>query len=390
MRNTMSQPVSLSIDGKRKAAIRRRLLRWFAAHKRDLPWRAEPRDPYHVWLAEIMLQQTQVATVIPYYRRWLARFPTLADLADAPLDDVLKLWEGLGYYSRARNLHRAAQVVMRDYGGQLPATVDALRKLPGIGRYTAGAIASLAFQQAAPILDGNVARVLSRVFAIEQDVKAPQTINRLWALSAELLPSQRAGEFNEALMDHGATICTPRAPRCPACPIRLYCFAYAKGNPEAYPVKAARKETPHKDVATAVIFDAEGRLLMAQRPAPGLLGGLWEFPGGEVTIGADTASASLAAQLRSIIHDKTGLRVRVQESDFIGVVKHGFTHFQMTRHVAVVGSAQVGGTLRVHTDGQHDSAGAYTNLRWVTRAEIAGLALTRSDQRIVGMALSTD
>ena len=308
----------------RKANIQRRMLDWFATHKRDLPWRQEPRDPYHVWLAEIMLQQTQVTTVIPYYHRWLDRFPTLEALAEAPLDDVLKLWEGLGYYSRARNLHRAAQEVMRDHGGHIPDTVDGLRQLPGIGPYTAGAIASLAFQRDAPILDGNVARVLSRLFAIESDVKSPETIAALWSLSESLLPKGHAGEFNEALMDHGATICTPRIPRCPICPIRQYCVAHAQGTPEAFPVKAARKTVPRKDVGTAVIVDPDGYLLMAQRPTQGLLGGLWEFPGGEIILPAGQPDALEIAsqQLQSIIHDKLGLHVRIAASDFIGTVIH--------------------------------------------------------------------
>jgi A/G-specific adenine glycosylase len=357
-------------------AITRRLLRWFARHKRDLPWRAEPRDPYHVWLAEIMLQQTQVATVIPYYQRWLARFPTLKDLAAAPLDDVLKQWEGMGYYSRARNLHRAAQMVLQDFGGHIPDTVEGLLTLPGIGRYTAGAIASLAFKRDAPILDGNVARVFSRVFAIERDVKSPLTIKELWALSDALLPAGHAGEFNEALMDLGATICTPRSPDCPTCPLNTLCSAYAKGKPEDYPVKAIRRERPHKDIGSAVIYDADWRLLLAQRPAKGLLGGLWEFPGGEVNLAGEI---DLPTQLSEVLRAKTGLRLRIDVGDFIGLVKHGFTHFQMTRHVALLRVSSHQPAVRIGSD--------YTDARWVMPKELKALALTRSDQRIAALVL---
>ena len=352
------------------------LLRWFNQHKRDLPWRSEPRDPYHVWLAEVMLQQTQVATVIPYYKRWLGRFPTLQSLADAPLDDVLKHWEGLGYYSRARNLHHAAQVVMRDFGGQIPSTTEGLLKLPGVGRYTAGAIASLAFQQDAPILDGNVIRVLTRVFAIPTDVIEPATVAKLWQLSESLLPHGRAGLFNEALMDLGATICTPRAPSCMDCPLNTNCTAYAKGNPEGYPVKHVKQPIPTRIVLTAVILDIQGRMLLAQRPPKGLLGGLWEFPGGEAPSLTEGLAAS-PTQLEQMIRVTCGLQVNLTQRDFIARVKHTFTHFHMIRHVAMIQLAQA------HPHIQHSDQ--YTNQRWVTREEIAALALTRSDQKILSL-----
>ncbi len=352
------------------------LLRWFNRHKRDLPWRSEPRDPYHVWLAEVMLQQTQVATVIPYYQRWLQRFPTLQSLADAPLDDVLKVWEGLGYYSRARNLHHAAQVVMHDFAGQIPSTVEGLLKLPGVGRYTAGAIASLAFHQDAPILDGNVIRVLTRVFAIATDIKEPATIAKLWQLSESLLPRGRAGQFNEALMDFGATICTPHAPMCTDCPLHTNCTAYAKGNPEGYPVKRAKQPTPTRVVLTAVIMDAQGRMLLAQRPAKGLLGGLWEFPGGEAPSLTEGLAAS-PTRLEQMIRATCGLQVNLTHRDFIARVKHTFTHFHMIRHVAMIQLAHI--RPHIHHSDQ------YTGLRWVTREEIAALALTRSDQKILSL-----
>ena len=363
-------------DRQTAASFYQPLLRWFSRHKRDLPWRSEPRDPYHVWLAEVMLQQTQVATVIPYYERWLQRFPTLQSLADAPLDDVLKLWEGLGYYSRARNLHHAAQVVMRDFNGQIPSTLEGLLKLPGVGRYTAGAIASLAFHLDAPILDGNVIRVLTRVFAISTDVKEPATIARLWQISESLLPRGRAGLFNEALMDLGATICVPHVPRCTDCPLHTNCSAYAKGDPEGYPVKRAKQPIPTRYVLTAVILDAQGRLLLAQRPPKGLLGGLWEFPGGEAPPLTEGLPAFLT-QLEEIIRSACGLQVKITQPDFIARVKHTFTHFHMIRHVAMLQLAQANPHVQ-----QSDQ---YIDLRWVTREEITTLALTRSDQKILSL-----
>ena len=206
-----------------------RLLRWATKNLRDLPWRVEPRDPYRVWVSEIMLQQTQVVTVIPYFRRFTERFPTVQALAAAPLDDVLKLWEGLGYYARARNLHRAARKVVAEFEGRLPDTVEELSQLPGIGRYTLGAIASIAFGRDAPVVDGNVKRVLCRVYAIRGDARRPAVQKKLWALAEANLPKGKAGRWNEAMMELGATVCTPRSPRCDECPLAGVCRARALG-----------------------------------------------------------------------------------------------------------------------------------------------------------------
>jgi A/G-specific adenine glycosylase len=366
-----SHPVDDAIPSRHARAIRAKLLRWFAAHARDLPWRAAGpdgrRDPYRVWLAEVMLQQTQAATVVPYYERWLARFPALADLAAAPLDDVLKQWEGLGYYARARNFHRAARAVMDHHGGRVPDTVEALRALPGIGRYTAGAIASLAFGRDAPALDGNIRRVLSRLFAVGGAPAAADS--RLWALSEALLPEGRAGEFNEALMDLGASLCAPRAPACPRCPLRAHCLARAAGNPEAYPPRRARAPLPHRLLAAAVLRAPDGELLLAQRPARGLLGGLWEFPGGEI----DASGPPPEQQLSAILRRRAGLRTAVRASHFIGQVRRAFTHFRITRWVAVIDLPNQ----------PLPKAGAA--LRWVPRGEIDRLALARSDRDILAL-----
>ncbi len=281
--------------------LRRDLLGWYDEHRRDLPWRDE-HDPYRVWISEVMLQQTQVTTVVPYYERFVRRFPSLEDLAAAPLDSVLKAWEGLGYYARARNLHAAARQVMADHSGQLPTSFATLRKLPGFGDYTAGAVASIAFGERVPAVDGNVKRVLARLLAITDDVSRGASIRRLHAIATDLVPSERAGDFNQALMELGATVCTPTSPRCALCPLRAECDGLAQGVQESLPVKASRRERPHYDVTAAVIRRADGFLLIAQRKPEAMLGGLWEFPGGKRRSGE-----SLPQCLRREVREELGI-----------------------------------------------------------------------------------
>jgi A/G-specific adenine glycosylase len=340
------------------------LLAWFAANAADLPWR-RTGDPYHIWLSEIMLQQTQVATVTGYYRRFLKRFPTIDALAAAPLDSVLKAWEGLGYYSRARNLHRAAQVIISQHGGELPRTVDALRKLPGIGRYTAGAIASIAFGQDAPVLDGNVTRVLARLFDITGDVGKSAIRTQLWRLAGELVPAGRAGDYNQALMELGRVVCRPRSPDCAACPVRSHCRAFAAGVQHARPVKAPRPPVPHYDVAAGVVYGQDGRILIAQRPLDGLLGGLWEFPGGKQEPG-ETLQAALARELRE------ELAIEVAVGALLVRVKHAFTHFKITLHAFECR----------HTGGE-PAAREVADFAWVTLAEMDGYAFGKADQGVI-------
>lgn len=256
--------------------FRRDLLRWYRRHHRQLPWRAT-RDPYRIWVSEIMLQQTRVETVLPYYARWLRAFPTMHALARAKADRVLKQWEGLGYYSRARNLHRAAQTVVREYSGKLPRTAEGLRQLPGIGRYTAGAIASIAFGERVPLVDGNVARVFSRVFALTANVKTPRTMEALWQLAEKLLPARNPGDFNQALMELGALVCTPANPRCEVCPMRRVCVARARGLVDQLPNRG-RPTTAERVVVSAALVRRNGSLLMQRRPERGLLAGMWELP----------------------------------------------------------------------------------------------------------------
>lgn len=354
------------------------LINWFRANARDLPWRRD-RSPYRVWLSEMMLQQTQVDTVIPYFNRFLDRFPTIDALAAAPIGDVLKLWEGLGYYARARNLHKAAQVIVTDLGGAWPRTVGGLLALPGIGRYSAGAIASLAFGVRAPVLDGNVIRVLCRLFAIQRDPKDAKVREELWQLAESLLPSPVsqvvretgeglgvgvAGFHNEALMELGATICTPRKPRCDACPIAAHCAAKRLGMQDQLPLKTKRKPLPHFDV-TAAVIRRNGRILIAQRPFGGRLGGLWEFPGGKVEAGE-----TLSQCLRREIKEELGFRIKV--GDFITSIDHAYTHFKITLHAfecTVVA-------------GQPRPLGV-EDFKWVRMSELGKYAFAKTDLRII-------
>jgi A/G-specific adenine glycosylase len=361
------------------ATFRRNLLHWFRHHRRDLPWRIEPRDPYHVWIAEVMLQQTQVSTVIPYYERWLQRFPTLQSVAIATQDQVLKQWQGLGYYTRARNVHKAMQQVWQKSGGVVPSDVHELMKLPGIGRYTAGAISSLAFERQAPILDGNVARVFSRVFAIATDIKSSNTLKQLWMLSETLLPRQHAGQFNEALMDLGALICTPKVADCPSCPLSTFCTAYAKEIPLRFPKKTKAKAIPTKHLATIVLFRPRQKLLIAQRSRHGLLGGLWEFPSFVLETGHSRDLHALASTLEHDCEAQLGLQISISATHFIGVQKHAFTHFRTIRHIALTRSHTV------HLPKL--SQDTYIAYRWATVDELVDLTLARDDIRILNQVL---
>ena len=251
------------------------LLNWYDRHARTLPWRGI-HDPYRTWVSETMLQQTRVETVLGYYERFLARFPTIAELAAAPEDDVLKLWEGLGYYSRARNLHKGAKQVMSEYSGQIPSDVERLRKLSGIGPYTAGAIASIAFDQPVPAVDGNVIRVVSRLRGIRENVGIPSVRRQLETEAAALVPDDRPGDFNQAMMDLGATVCVPGTPACEKCPLQAQCNAFAEGDAEDLPVLPRKNPPKVIDYAVCLIFSGD-RVLMCQR-TEALLKGLWVFP----------------------------------------------------------------------------------------------------------------
>ena len=307
-----------------RTKIQTKLLQWFKKNKRDLPWR-RTKDPYAIWVSEIMLQQTQVNTVIPYYRDFLNTFPTVHRLAKANLSKVLKVWEGLGYYSRARNLHHASRIITNHFKGKIPDTLKALFTLPGIGRYTAGAILSIAFNKEAPILDGNVKRVLSRLFAISGDPKENKIEQSLWQLSESLLPKGRGSLFNQALMDLGSMICTPKNPNCLSCPLKNLCQGYLSGNPDRYPLRTFKKPIPHMTSVSAVI-QKDGKVLIHQRPPHGLLGGLWEFPNWKIE-----EKSRLRLRLRNYIKKEIGMNVEIKES--IGTFHQTYSHFKLTLHV---------------------------------------------------------
>ena len=312
------------------AALAGPLLAWFSRARRDLPWRVEPRDPYRTWISEVMLQQTRVDVVLPYYARFLGRFPTLQALAEAPLDEVLAHWSGLGYYARARNLHRAAIAAQTEHG-RLPATAAALGELPGFGPYTAAAVASLAFGEQVPLVDGNVGRVLARVLRLPGD---PAQVRALaWEAAPALLPPGRAGAFNEALMELGATVCTPRAPRCAECPITDVCKAFVNGNPEAYPAPKQQRARPQVDLAAACLRRADGAVLLARHPARGLFEGLWDLPAATLErppdgplFAAEAAQAARAALISRGIAAPRTLRP-------LGLVEQVLTHRELRVHL---------------------------------------------------------
>ncbi len=296
-----------------------RVLQWFDRHgRKDLPWQ-QSISPYRVWVSEIMLQQTQVATVIPYYARFMARFPDLASLADAPQDEVLHHWSGLGYYARARNLHRAAQQVRDEHGGVFPETMAAVGALPGVGRSTAGAILSLALGQHWPILDGNVKRVLARYFAVPGWPGQAAVLKRLWSLSEQLTPAARVADYNQAMMDLGATLCTRARPDCGRCPLGGGCQARAQGDVQAYPGRRPRKDLPVRAVQMLILHDPAGRVLLQQRPPAGIWGGLWGFP--ELALEA-SVEAWCADNLGGVVGMDRALAAR----------RHTFSHFHLDIH----------------------------------------------------------
>lgn len=348
------------------AAIRRKLLRWYDLHQRDLPWRRHADDPYAQWVAEIMLQQTRVETVRVYYERFLRRFPTIGRLASADHEDVLKHWEGLGYYRRILHLHRAAQMVY-DNGGVIPDHAEALRALPGVGEYTAAAIASIAFNRPEAAVDGNVARVLSRLFGVSEDVHSPAGKSRIRDLARSLLSRQRPGDFNQAWMDLGSMVCTPKAPRCDVCPIRAHCLAAKNGDTEYFPVReAARNQKPKAVSLVAAIFVREGKMLVRRRERGGLWSGLWEFPTVELPIGAQPVRhvRRLAHEMGVIISERTK---KVSE------VRHQLTHRSLRFHVYASSAEPV------------DSMAA-ANSRWVSVRSFRRLPVSTAHRRIFAAA----
>jgi A/G-specific adenine glycosylase len=329
----------------RRTALAGPLLAWFSRARRDLPWRIEPRDPYRTWVSEVMLQQTRVDVVVPYYLRFVARFPTLRALAKAPLDGVLAHWSGLGYYARARNLHRAAQAALREHGGALPRTSAELATLPGFGPYTAAAVASLAFGEQVALVDGNVARVLARVLRLPGD--ATQARVAAWNAARTLLPKCRAGEFNEALMELGATVCTPRAPACGGCPLARACRSRPRGDAEDFPAPKARKERPLLRWSAVALFRGDGAVLLSRRPAGSLFEGLWDLPSAELPAAAMPAGGSEAGAALDALAALTPRPSRLSTAlrlHLAGTVAQTLTHRELSvsMHTASLASPFAG------------------------------------------------
>ncbi|HEY3227520.1 MAG TPA: A/G-specific adenine glycosylase [Planctomycetota bacterium] len=340
------------------------LLRWFRAEARDLPWR-RTRDPYAIWISEVMLQQTQIATVLPYFERWMRRFPNVEALAWAPIDGVLKAWEGLGYYARARNLHKAAALLARD---GFPKTREAWEKVPGVGPYTAAAIASIARGERTPVCDGNVRRVVARLLRIEEVITSRKAAARVGKFLASQIPADAPGDFNQALMELGQRICAPRKPKCAACPLRRGCRARKAGVQDRLPVKVARRRVPHYEIGIGVCFKA-GKILVARRPPEGLLGGLWEFPGGKREP-RERFERTVAREFR----EEVGLDVEVGEP--IVTVPHRYSHFSVEVHA-----------YRCRWKRGRARPRANSGVRWVAPEDLEGLAFPAANRRILAAVL---
>jgi A/G-specific adenine glycosylase len=363
---------ALTKAGPAPAALRRALLRWYDRHQRDLPWRRSPADAYRQWLAECMLQQTTVAAVRPYYEKFTSRFPDVAALAAAPLDEVLRLWAGLGYYARARHVHAAARVVVQKHAGIFPDSVQELLALPGIGRYTAGAIASIAFGRRAAAVDGNVRRVLSRLYASAESLTAPRADRRLWQLAEVLVPQRRCGDFNQALMDLGATVCTPRQPACTSCPLAAHCAARLSGRTAQLPGPGRRPRRRRNELVVAAILH-RGRYLLLRRPITGLWGGLWEMPSIERPDGA--ASRTILLKLLARLGAQgADLRVPLRPT---ATLRRQLTHRDITMTIYSCGSRQTSQPIR-----------RSSTRRWVRPADLDGVALAAAQRAALRAVMS--
>lgn len=341
-----------------KKNFQEKLLAWYNAAKRDLPWR-RTKDPYKILVSEIMLQQTQVDTVIPYYERWLKRFPDFKTLAAAKEPEVLKFWQGLGYYRRAKMLHRNAQEVSVKYGGILPREPASLLLLPGIGKYTAGAVASIAYDVKAPLLDGNVIRILTRIFAITENVSEKKTIDKLWEIADSLVPEKSAGDFNQALMELGATVCFPRNPNCAKCPVVSLCEGFKLGKPESYPVKSPAAKVTRLEEFAFLLRDKKNRLLVKKQKQGERWADLWTLPHFE---NLETGIAHLKIEKDSLVKMRTD--------------KHAFTRYQITLSTFT-------------TEGHFKCAEKKSIYRWMTPSEIRQSTFPAVYQKILNEAFES-
>ncbi|MFH0879497.1 MAG: A/G-specific adenine glycosylase [Lentisphaerota bacterium] len=366
MRGTPHTPGIKSIASleKLRLVVRGPLLRWFKANQRKFPWRRS-RTAYRVWISEMMLQQTRADQVIPYFNRFVKKFPGLRRLAGASRQEVLKLWEGLGYYSRARRIHEAAIYLCAERQGRFPRTLEGLRSLPGIGPYSAAAIGSLALGIDLAVVDGNVIRVVSRLLAFSGSPQSRAGRQVIQATVDALLIPGRAGLFNEAMMELGALCCVPRKPTCPVCPFRKVCRAFLQGDPEAYPLRVKKPRVPHKIVGAGVVVNRKGDLLIARRKDDAMLGGLWEFPGGTLEKG-ETIRQCIARELK----EEMGIETRI--GGRLVTVRHAYSHFTIDLHAywAVI---RKGNPQCIHC----------ADFAWVSVEEMASYPFSRADLKII-------
>lgn len=349
--------------------FQKKLIDWFLAHKRDLPWRSQPRDAWFTLLSEVMLQQTRVDQVLPYFEKFVKRFPTIQDFAQAERDDILLMWEGLGYYSRARNLHETAKSIVSTFKGVIPSDYQTLLSIKGIGPYTAAAIASQVFQQPHAVVDGNVIRVLARYTGIQEDVSSSKTKKIIQEIADSLIDHSQAGTFNEAIMELGATVCKPKNPLCEKCPISQGCVALHSVQTDTIPYKAPKKKVPHHHIGIGVIFNHEGKLLIAKRPDDKMLGGLWEFPGGKQEKG-ETIEETIIREF----DEEVGIQIELERP--YPPIKHAYSHFKITlqawRGRLISGEAQ---------------SKESSEIRWIEPDELTNYAFPKANRKLVDYIL---
>lgn len=350
--------------------FRAALLSWYDKNKRDLPWR-NCGDPYATWISEIMLQQTRVDQAKPYFHRFMERFPTVEELAKADQQEVLKVWEGLGYYSRARNMHHAAQTVVENFDGKLPKSWDNITNLKGIGPYTASAILSIAFNKPHAVVDGNVIRVLSRYFGIEDDVRSSKTKNLIQEKADNLIDNERPGDYNQALMELGATVCTPSNPDCENCPLRSGCIAYKTAKTDTIPYKAPKKKRPHHHIGVGII-QQENEVLIALRPDDVMLGGLWEFPGGKQKKG-ESIKETVIRELNE------ELDVKIDIIKPFMKLNHAYSHFKITLHAFLC--ELVSGKPEPKSSQQ---------IKWITIDELADYPFPKANRKLTKKLMNED